>query len=343
MRIGVFDIGTRATRLLIGDTEDLAFRKNFGRLTRMGEDFDEEDNIRVEGFKRTISVLKEFLEEGERFGVQEYVAVGTAALRRANNRLQLMDLLEDILGLKVTVLQKEEEAYLSLLSAFCHFQNEIEKNQPILLIDQGGGSTEISCGELRDDRFHFWGLSSLDLGSVLLKNMFLSDPKQRVGDSYRATMAHIQKVVELHVSFPELEGRIPSQAFGMGSAITNITGVRGNRRQHGRVVTAERMQFLINTRIDLYEKSQIAIDTLLHSASSHDRMDDLERDLLMLYGLPVYQSLLDMYSLDRITVCGYGLRYGVFLNLALPGVAERQIDLTRTHQDDILPSIPEDL
>lgn len=336
MRIGVFDIGTRATRLLIGDTEDLAFRKNFGQLTRMGEDFDEDDNIRVEGFQRTIGVLQEFLEEGHQHGVKEYVAVGTAALRRANNRLQLMEVLENVLGLKVTVLQKEEEAYLSLLSAFCHFQHEIEMDQPILLLDQGGGSTEISCGELRDGQFHFWGLASLELGSVLLKNLFLSDDKRRVGDSYRETMAYIQREVGKHTFFSQLEERPPTRAFGMGSAITNITGVRGNRRQHGRVITTERMQYLINTRIDLYEESQITIDALLESAASHHRMDDLERDLLMLYGLPVYQSLLKTYQLDRITVCGYGLRYGVFLYLALPGITERDIPLVRTMRDEVL-------
>jgi exopolyphosphatase/guanosine-5'-triphosphate,3'-diphosphate pyrophosphatase len=342
MRIGVFDIGTRATRLLIGDTSDLAFRKNFGQLTRMGEEFDEDDNIRVDGFQRTLGVMREFLQEGARYGVQEYVAVGTAALRKAENREQLLGLFSDVLGIKVTILQKEEEAYLSLLSAFCHFQNEIEKDRPILLIDQGGGSTEISCGELKDNRFHFWGLSSLDLGSVLLKNLFLSDDRREVGRSYRDTMAYIQRVVKQHVSFPELTERPPAQAFGMGSAITNITGVRGNRRQHGRVVTTERMQYLINTRIDLYEESQITIDALLESASSHDRMDDLERDLLMLYGLPVYQSLLDMYQLSRITVCGYGLRYGVFLYLALPGIAEREIPLQKTPLSEVVSSFDDD-
>lgn len=339
MRIGVFDIGTRATRLLIGDTEDLAFRKNFGRLTRMGEDFDDDDNIRVEGFQRTLSVIQEFLEESKRFGVSEYVAVGTAALRRANNQEQLIGVLRDVLGLRVSVLQKEEEAYLSLLSAFCHFQNEIEKDQPILLLDQGGGSTEISCGELIDDQFHFWGLASLDLGSVLLKNLFLSDERRRVSESYRATMEHIEQEVGRHEFFPQLGNRPPIQAFGMGSAITNITGVRGNQRQHGRVITTERMQYLINTRIDLYEANQSTIEELLDSASSHDRMDDLERDLLMLYGLPVYQSLLKTYHLNRITVCGYGLRYGVFLYTALPGITEREIPLDRTPRDEILDAV----
>ena len=336
MRVGVFDIGTRATRLLVGDTEDLGFRKNFGQLTRMGEDFDSDGNIQIEGFQRTIGVLRKFLQEGGRLGVQQYVAVGTAALRRAANREQLADVLRDVLGIQLTILAEEEEAYLSLLSAFCHFQHEIEQGQPILLIDQGGGSTEISCGEMIDNVFHFWGLASLNLGSVLLKNLFLSNERRPVGASYQEVMKYSTKEIESHEFFPELRDRPPIQAFGMGSAITNITGVRGNRRQHGRVITLERMQYLIDARIDLYEESQMTIESLLASAAAQDRLDDLERDLLVLYGLPVYQNLLRQYNLGRITVCGYGLRYGVFLYHSLPGLSDRDITMKWTPSEDIV-------
>ncbi len=336
MRVGVFDIGTRATRLLVGDSSDLGFRKNFGQLTRMGENFDSDGNIQIEGFQRTIGVLREFLLEGKRLGVQKYLAVGTAALRQANNQAQLTDVLRDVLGIKLTILAEEEEAYLSLLSAFCHFQHEIEQGQPILLIDQGGGSTEISCGEMIDNVFHFWGLASLNLGSVMLKNLFLSDERRPVGASYQAVMDYSNKEIESHQFFPKLRERPPVLAFGMGSAITNITGVRGNRRQHGRVITLERMQYLIDARIDLYEESQMTIESLLSSATAQERLDDLERDLLVLYGLPVYQSLLRQYHLDRITVCGYGLRYGVFLFQALPDLSDRDIKLEWTDVEDVV-------
>jgi len=335
MRIGVFDVGTRATRLLIGDTENLAFRKNFGRLTRMGEYFDEDDNLQIEGFQKTLSVIKDFFIEGQRFGVKKYVAVGTAALRRATNQEQLLRLLQDILGLDITILHKEEEAYLSLLSAFFHFHNQIERNKPVLLIDQGGGSTEISCGEMRGNLYHFWGLGSLNLGSILLQDKFLSNKKDLVKDRFRDTMNYIEQEIQQHEFFPALKNNPPLQAFGMGSAITNITGVRGNRRQHGRVITDERMQHLINARIDLYASNQMTVEELLQGAQDHERMEELEKDLLMLYGLPVYQSLLKTYNLNRVTVCGYGLRYGVFLYIALDGFSDKKIDLIYTNSENI--------
>lgn len=335
MRIGVFDIGTRATRLLVGDDENLAFRKNFGRLTRMGENFDPENNIRFEGFKETLNALREFILEGKRLRVKQYVAVGTAALRRARNQDQILEVIQDILGLKVTILEKEEEAFLSLLSACCHFQNDLQHDDTILLLDQGGGSTEISCGQMTSKGLKFFGLASLDLGTVLLKNLFLEDPTRLVGESYQRTMRYIEQEIRRHLRFPELEGHPPSRAFGMGSAITDITGVRGNRRQHGRVVTAERMQYLVDARINLYETSQMTVESLLHKADDVERLDEMERDLLVLYGLPVYQNLLKTYNLDRLTVCGYGLRYGVFLYLALPGITDKDIDLSLTNSIEI--------
>jgi len=156
-----------------------------------------------------------------------------------------------------------------------------------------------------------------------------------VGESYQKTMTYINKEILRYKFFPDLEKRPPVQAFGMGSAITNITGKRGNRRQHGCVITVERMQHLIDTRIDLYEESDITVETLLSGTNIQEELDDLERDLLVLYGLPVYQSLLHKYSLDRVTVCGYGLRYGVFLYHALPGLADRIINLVWTDTEEL--------
>jgi exopolyphosphatase/guanosine-5'-triphosphate,3'-diphosphate pyrophosphatase len=339
MRIGVFDLGTRAARLLVGDSEDLAFRKNFGQLTQLGEFFDEREQIRMEGLQRTIEVLRHFLREAEPYEVEQYVLVGTAALRKARNREAILDLLQDVLGIKMTILEEEEEAYLSLLSAFFHFQHEIPQQQPVLLIDQGGGSTEVSCGELDKHRFRFWGLASLELGSVLLKNLFLDNPRISVAESYRRAMNYIEREIGRHSFFPELQGRPPTRAFGMGSAITNITGVRGNRRQHGRVITIERMQFLINTRIDFYESNRMTVESFLQSAEDQSRQEEVERDLLLLYGLPVYQSLLRTYHLDRLTVCGYGLRYGVFIYLALPGICERAFDFQITPSSALRPVV----
>ncbi|MEM1008368.1 MAG: hypothetical protein AAGJ35_05130, partial [Myxococcota bacterium] len=319
MRLGVFDLGTRATRLLIGDNEDLGFRKNFGQLTQIGEYFDREGNIQHKGLHRTLDVIRHFLKEAEPYEVEEYILVGTAALRNAKNREDIVRMFKRELGLQMTILEEEEEAYLSLLSAFFHFQHDTEKQQPVLLIDQGGGSTEVSSGELDQQHFLFGGLASLPLGSVSLKNLFLEDPEISVAESYRRAMRYIDQELKQHNFFPQLKNRPPVRAFGMGSAITNITGVRGNRRQHGRVVTIERMQYLINTRIDFYEHNQMTIEHFVRNASHMAHQEEVERDLLMLYGLPVYQSLLRMYNLDRITVCGYGLRYGVFIYSALQG------------------------
>lgn len=336
MRIGVFDIGTRATRLLIGDTRDLNFRKNFGTLTRMGEAADQHQKIRLEAMGGTLDALKEFLKEGQRHDVELYVAVGTAALRRAKNAEEIAAWLREKTGLEITILREEEEAYLSLFSSFVHFQAELERGLPILLIDQGGGSTEISCGEMRGNDFHFWGFASLELGSVLLKQTFLSDPRARISDAYRKTMSHIEREINKHKLFSELRDRPPVRAFGMGSAITNITGVRGNSRQHGRVITGERMQFMVDSCIKHYENNHHSIETLQPESNTPERLDEFERDLLILYGLPVYQSILRLYHLDRLTVCGYGLRYGVFLYLALQGPGLREIPLLRTAIGDIL-------
>ncbi len=335
MKIGVFDIGTRAIRLLIGDSENLNYRKNFGLLTWLGEGFDAEGKLNWDKIIKTFDVMRDFLIEGEKEGVEVYITVATAALRKAKNRDQFVNAIRDLFGLEVIILNDEEEAYLSLLSAFCHFQNQIEEGQPIILIDQGGGSTEISCGELLASRFHFRGLISLDLGSLKLKKMFLSKPELTVFESYLYILRYIEETIAQQKEFPELQGRNPTQAFGMGSAITNITGVKGNRKQHGRVITLERMNYILNSRLSSYKQSNVKLGKLIEDAKKYGHYEDLERELLSIYGLPVYQHLLKSFHLDRLTVCGYGLRYGVFLYHVLPDLVEREIQLPLTPRSEI--------
>ena len=281
--------------------------------------------------------LSEFVEKGRQFGVQKYVAVGTAALRRANNSQELLDLVQQFLGLRVSILEREEEAYLSLLSVFVHFSEQLREQQPILLIDQGGGSTELSCGQLRNDRYDFLGLSSLDLGSIFLKNHFLEDEERSVREAYLETLGIIQDKVGEAPRFKSKAGRSPIRAFGMGSAITNVTRMRGNRQQHGYSMSDRWLQRILDARQELYSSDEGSIVSLLEDHDDAERKEQLERDMLMLYGLPVYQQLLRHYNLSEITVCGYGLRYGVFFYFAFPRVVQRHIAMHFSSADEVRP------
>lgn len=337
MRVGVFDIGTRATRLLVSDTEDGSFRyRNRGALTHIGEMFTSEDDISIEGFQKTVDTMKEFMEEtGEELGVQQYVAVGTAALRRAHNRHILLDYVQTQLGLPIQILEEEEEAYLSLLSVFCHFRSDLMHEQPIILIDQGGGSTEISCGRMSRNGYEFLGLESLELGTVLLKNRFLASRRSRINESYRETLAYIREELDKHHIFPGLQGAYPERAFAMGSVITNLTGKKGNFKQNGSIITLERMNTLLRNKVEFYQANDLK--TIEDLAEEERTNEDLSKELLMIYGLPVYVGLLDKYHLNRLTVCGYGLRYGVFWYLMLRGgsAIHREIPLQVVKREDL--------
>ncbi len=317
MRVGVFDIGTRATRLLVGDTTDGSFRyRNRGSLTHLGESFTSNNEISLSGFQKTVDTIREFISEtGEEFGVQQYVGVATAALRRARNSEMVLDHLFQETGLKLQILEEEEEAYLSLLSVFCHFRSELMHERPIILIDQGGGSTEISCGRMSRDGYEFLGLESLELGTILLKNRFLSKRHRLINESYRETLDYIRDQLEQHKIFEGLEGQFPEHAFAMGSVITNLTGKKGNYKQNGSVITKERMSIALKNKVEFYQANDIkTIEDLLEEEVSNEA---LSKELLMIYGLPVYVGLLEKYHLNRLTVCGYGLRYGVFWYLML--------------------------
>ena len=171
MRWGIIDIGTRAVRLMLISAEDAAQRKSESALTHLGR-YLGPNGLSEEGVERLIAALQSCFERLEDSTVERYYAVGTAALRSAQNQSEVLQRLEETLGLSVTVLSGEEEAYLSLIPVFKHFTPTLEAGEPFLLVDQGGGSTELSVGRIQGT-LQLLGGRSLPLGTERLKASFL--------------------------------------------------------------------------------------------------------------------------------------------------------------------------
>ena len=117
MRWGIFDIGTRAVRLMLVDAGNAKRRRNESELTHLGR-YLTEDGLMEEGIARLVQALGRCLEQSEGEPADQYFAVATSALREAKNRALVLERVHEELGLKLSVLSGEEEAYLSLLPVF---------------------------------------------------------------------------------------------------------------------------------------------------------------------------------------------------------------------------------
>ena len=165
------DCGTNSTRLLIADGLGATIERQM-RITRLGEGVDAHGRLSEEAIARTVSVLRDFHEIMRRFTVSRARLVATSAVRDAANRSEFMDAAAEAAGLEPELLTGIEEGRLSLAGAVTDLD---PTSGPFLVVDIGGGSTELVAGDGPDDPD--LDAVSLQLGCVRITERFLhSDP-----------------------------------------------------------------------------------------------------------------------------------------------------------------------
>ena len=173
-RVASIDIGTNTILLLIAKIEGRKDYPLFERETvaRLGEGVQKDGTLLKEAMERGLQTLAQYLKWCHELEVQKIFAVGTSALREAKNSKDFLKLVKEKIDLPIDIISGEEEAQLSFLAVKKDL-GEIE--EPILVVDVGGGSTEFILG--RRDQISQW--ISLPLGSVRFTEQFLrSNPVQ---------------------------------------------------------------------------------------------------------------------------------------------------------------------
>jgi exopolyphosphatase / guanosine-5'-triphosphate,3'-diphosphate pyrophosphatase len=155
VRVAVVDIGSNSTRLLIVDVEDGRVTGEFERqsnVTRLGAGVDADRRLRDEAMQRVYSTLDDYHARIERCGADRAVAVLTSAVRDAANGEQFAQVVKQRYELEPHVLAGDDEARLTFLGATS--ERDPGDTTPTLVIDIGGGSTELVIGTGREASFH---------------------------------------------------------------------------------------------------------------------------------------------------------------------------------------------
>ena len=173
-RVASIDIGTNTILLLIAKVEGGIIHPLFEieTIARLGEGVQKNGILLKEAMDRGFQTLSQYSKWCREMEVQEIFAAGTSALREAKNSEEFLKLIKEKLDLSIDVIAGEEEAQLSFLAVAKDLQKE---ENPILVVDVGGGSTEFILG--KGNQINQW--ISLPLGSVRFTEQFLrSDPVQ---------------------------------------------------------------------------------------------------------------------------------------------------------------------
>ena len=226
-RVAAVDIGTNSTRLLVADVEDESVRELDRRLeiTRLGEGVDERHILLPQAIARVRNVLAEYRRAAEEAGADRTLAFATSAVRDAENGEAFLGEIEWSYAFKTRLLAGDEEALLT----FRGVSAGRNVAPGTIVIDVGGGSTELILGDPAGVAFH----TSLDLGCVRLT--------ERFGTDLGAAAAHVRDV---------LAGSVPAEvrpraAIGVAGTITTIATLDLGLEQedpdtvHGHSLSAE--------------------------------------------------------------------------------------------------------
>lgn len=155
MHVAIVDIGTNSTRLLVAEvsngrvTSELVRHSN---VTRLGAGVDAGGSLSEDAIQRVFKTLEHYEAEIERHDADERIAVLTSAVRDAENGAEFASAVKSRYRLDPRILTGEEEARLTFLGATS--ERDPSDAAPTLVIDVGGGSTELVIGSAHEAGFH---------------------------------------------------------------------------------------------------------------------------------------------------------------------------------------------
>ncbi len=170
MRVAAIDVGTNSTRLLVAEEDVSGFRPLDRRMviTRLGEGVDRTRSLSDEALERTLRTIAEYAATCGEYDVERLRVTGTSAVRDARNRDDFLTGVKQLTGQAPELLSGEIEARTTFRGAIC----DLGDSSPVLVVDIGGGSTELIYGTEEPER-----LVSLDIGCVrMFEKHLASDP-----------------------------------------------------------------------------------------------------------------------------------------------------------------------
>ena len=211
--VAVVDCGTNSIRLLV-KAGSVALERRMV-VTRLGRATDRTGTLDPNGVARTLEVLAEYRDLIEAHGVRQMRAVATQAVREAADGADFTSRGAEVLGFPIEVIDGVEEGRYGFLGATSELDESLA---PFLVLDIGGGSTELATGTAAFD-----GAASIPVGSVRLTEQQLqSDPPapEELSNAFALVDAHLDDVLR------ELPAVIEAATLvGIGGTITTIAAV----------------------------------------------------------------------------------------------------------------------
>lgn len=309
----VIELSTKAVKLLVNTNHEIIDNGGFSfddcflrksERTETGQCLDEHNHMNLSLFsQQVLPYIVKFVNVAKQdYKVSVIHTVATAAYRTAENRDEVLALIKEKTGLNVKILSKKEESETTLWAYNFSTKNKdlFRKSQNILLMDIGGGSSEISIfkNQLLQDSY------SLEIGTTAIKNRLfnsgitnIKEALQRVDEFATSQVQSALRNINFHIDY----------CVGVGRPITIATGEKRNEYQHDYELTRDDISQVLSEK-----EQEITYFNNIDVIRQKSEIGEFEKILVTRIGLPIVIAIMDFYKIRKIRVNGTGLFYGVF-------------------------------
>lgn len=303
VRISAIDIGSNSIRQIIADVSpDGGIRvvDEMKAAPRLGAGIQQTGRLSDEAADAAIFALSRMSALAEQLGAKRKRVVATSAVREAENGTEWLARVKDETGLRVVILNGEDEARLAFRSAQAHF--DLGTGRAVVM-DIGGGSLEIALSA--DGLVE--RLISLPFGAIRVTEKYFS--KGITPGGMRKLRRAVRKRLRDELPARDWSG---AQIIGSGGTFTNLGGMVLYRQG---MHTARTVHGTVVSRIDLEH-----IVDYLASLSPSERQTvpglNVGRSDIIVGGLAAVAEVLARIEAKEMVVSSYGIREGILLDLA---------------------------
>lgn len=290
--LGAIDVGSNAARLKLARvTNDGAFEQLHTERDpiRPGEGIWQHGEMSEPVIKRLVTTLTRYATVCRKLHAGHVRAVATSALREARNKDDVVRRVREAAGLELEVIPGQEEARLIGLGVF----RGLPARARSLLIDIGGGSTEVARGVGEDPV----ELYSVNLGAVRLTEIFGSTTKAS-REQLVAMRRFAQRVVEANL--PTKIPHAPTHAMGSSGTVRAVCAFAAP--PHQATVTREHLSRAVEELVRL-------------TPAARRKRFDAQRADIVVAGAVILESIAFHCHLDSVTPVDGGLKEGLLVDL----------------------------
>ena len=336
------DLGTNSCRMLIAQPKgnQLHVVDSFHKSVQLGNGLEQSGRLSRSSMARTVGALKICRRKIETHEVTRMRLVATEACRRAVNAGEFIEIVTRETGLELEIIEPEEEARLAVVSCAPLVSQKAEQ---IMVVDIGGGSTELVWIDLTRvpplekaraimrlhagfkpgdgdpfPRAKVVDWISIPLGVATLKDQF----RDVTDDAARFALMswHFEECLAEFSPYADAEGQVDPgfQIIGTSGTVTTVAATHLNLKRYDR------------NKVDGLRMTGAQIDRVIRgylAQGPEGRRNDprigRDRHTLIMSGAAILQALLRVWPTDRLSVADRGLREGLlYAQMSADGVLE---------------------